>query len=235
MALSADAIFAATHDDQQAIQRCMHRNAIVIPEVGLICGRSIIAIKNRGVLPLKVCWSSGHMPRKSLHLLLKALPLISPTQPIELHIIGFGQYTKRWKNLATRLFVNDMIVWHGNKSHQDALQLMSQTHLFVITSIVDLTSTVLLEALSLGLPIITLNLCGFSNVVTEECGIKIDVHSERQVISDIAAAINTLANDEPLRLRMAHAALHRAQDYTWEKKAMQISQLYTNAIHAHKQ
>lgn len=234
MARSADAIFAATQDNQQAIQRCMHRNAIVISEVGLLDGGYKSVISERGEMPLKICWSSGHMPRKSLHLLLKALPLLKTKQSIEVHIIGFGQYTKRWQRLAKRLKVNDSIIWHGNKSHDDAIHIMSSTHLFVITSIVDLTSTVLLEALSLGLPVVSLNLCGFSNVVTNECGIKIDVHSEKQVIQDIAAAIDVIADDEKLRTRMAHAALRRAQDFTWENKAEQITQLYTNAINSHK-
>ncbi len=44
---------------------------------------------------------------------------------------------------------------------------------FVITSLKDLTSTVLLEALAQGVPVICPDHCGFADVVTGECGLKI--------------------------------------------------------------
>lgn len=234
MAKRASAIIAATQDNQQAIKRYYHRSSYIIPEVGLITNESSHIYKHNNE-PLKICWSSGHMPRKALHLLLLALPQLKTKKQVELHVIGAGQYTKRWQRLAKCLNVNNMIVWHGNVPRDEAICIMEQTHVFVITSLVDLTSTVLLEALSLGLPVISLDLCGFSNVVTKDCGIKIEVHTEQQVIRDIATAIDQIADDENMRMRMAHAALNRAQDFTWEGKALQISQIYTNAMNAHKQ
>lgn len=233
MAKRAFAIVAATQDNQQAIARYYHRSSDLIPEVGLLSNITSHITERKGE-PLKISWSSGHMPRKALHLLLKALPLLTTSQQVELHVIGSGQYTKRWQKLAKRLGVNNMITWYGSVPHDDAIRMMAQTHVFVITSLVDLTSTVLLEALSLGLPVITLDLCGFSNAVTNDCGVKIDVLTEQQVVRDIAIAIDYIADNEPIRMRMAQAALNRAQDFTWEGKAIQISQIYTNAINAHK-
>lgn len=233
MARYASAIIAATYDNQQAIERYYHRLSYLIPEVGLIPnGYSHIAERNSK--PLKICWSSGHMPRKALHLLLLALPQLKTSQQVELHVIGSGQYTERWQELAKRLGVNDTVSWYGNVPRYEAIRLMTQMHVFVITSLVDLTSTVLLEALSLGLPVVTLDLCGFSNVVTEKCGMKISVQSERQVVQDLANAIDIIAEDEPLRLRMAQAAVRRAKDFTWEEKAKQISELYTNSVISRK-
>lgn len=235
MAEYASVIIAATQDNQMAIEHYYKRSSYLIPEVGALTDYVPAVMPLHANEVLRICWSSGHMPRKSLHLLLKALPILTTSRPIELHVIGYGQYTKRWQRLAERLNVSNLITWHGSMPHDDAIRIMSEMHLFVITSIVDLTSTVLLEALSLGLPVITLNLCGFSNVVTPECGIKIDVHSEQQVICDIASAIDTFADDEPMRMRMAHAAFHRAMDFTWDEKAKQISNIYTHAIKAHQE
>ena len=232
MAHKADAIIAATQDNHDAIAALWNRESTIIPEVGLVANQSEVTINKReGVL--KLCWSGQHTPAKTLNLLLEALALVSNPQNMELHVIGQGRSTACWKKQAHRLQLNN-IIWHGWVKREEALFIMRQCHVFCITSVADLTSSVLLEALSLGLPVVTLNLFGFSNVVTEKCGIKIDVHSEQQVISDIAAAINTIANNEPIRIRMAHDALLRAKDYTWEDKAKQISQLYTYAIQAHK-
>ena len=233
MARHANAIIAATQDNHDAISALWHRESTIIPEVGTIAHQMSPTISKRDG-KLKVCWSGQHTPAKTLNLLLEALALVSNPQDIELHVIGQGRSTARWKKQSQQLQLNN-IIWHGWVKREEALVIMQQCHVFCITSVTDLTSSVLLEALSLGLPIVALNLFGFSNVVTEECGIKIDVYSERQVISDIAAAVSTIAVDENLRIRMAHAALLRAQDFTWENKAIQISQLYAKAIQAHQQ
>ena len=108
--------------------------------------------------------------------------------------------------------------------------LLQKAHLFVITSIKDLTSTVLLEALSLGVPVICLDHCGFADVVTTECGIKIPVHNCRQIEVYLAAAIRRLDNDEQERQRLAKGALERIKDFSWEKKAVAVNSIYNRAI-----
>ena len=122
------------------------------------------------------------------------------------------------------------IVWHGWVSRQEALQIMKRADVFVITSMADATSTVLLEALSLGLPVIAPNLFGFKNVITPDCGIKIDVHSKSQVVSDLASAIDYLCENEKERLSLSKGAFKRAQDFTWEKKAEAINAIYETVV-----
>ena len=58
---------------------------------------------------------------------------------------------------------------------------MSLGHVLCITSISDLTSTVTLEGLSYGLPIISLNHCGFAHVIDDSCGIKIPVKTPQKL------------------------------------------------------
>lgn len=108
---------------------------------------------------------------------------------------------------------------------------MQNSHLFVITSLSDATSTVLLEALSLGLPVVTLNHLGFSNVVNNDCGIKININTKQQVITDLAQAIKKLCQNETERIRLAQGALKRSADFTWEEKAILINNIYQEIIH----
>ena len=69
---------------------------------------------------------------------------------------------------------------------------MKNSHLHVISSLGEATTTVLFEAMSYGVPTMTLDHCGMAGVVCEECGIKIPIHSYNQVISDIAKRIDEL-------------------------------------------
>lgn len=228
MAHKSGAIIAATQDNHDAISRLWQRESTIISEAGLTANNVAISIAKRDG-KLKLCWSGQHTPAKTLNILLDALAVTRNNQNVELHVIGQGRSSRRWQKQADSLHL-DNVIWHGWVERNEAWEIMSRCHVFCITSVADLTSTVLLEALSFGLPIVTLDLFGFSNVVTNECGIKIPVQSKRQVVCDMASAVDRIVEDESLRMRMAQAALTRAQDFTWEEKAKQISQLYTKVV-----
>jgi glycosyltransferase involved in cell wall biosynthesis len=98
----------------------------------------------------------------------------------------------------------------------------------LITSLQDLTSTVVIEGIAMGLPIICLDHCGFSFVVDEECGVKIPVTDPFEVVLRIADEISDLAIDEKRGIKMASAALKRAKDFYWKDKADLISKIYKN-------
>jgi glycosyltransferase involved in cell wall biosynthesis len=107
---------------------------------------------------------------------------------------------------------------------------MRESHVFSITSLKDLTSTVAIEAISLGLPLVSLDHCGFADLVTEECGIKIYPGSTEQIISDFAKAICTLYRDEKSRRCLAQGSLSRSQDYAWHCKMDSLDDVYTLAL-----
>jgi glycosyltransferase involved in cell wall biosynthesis len=136
----------------------------------------------------------------------------------------------KWQILAHRLEIGERCTWHGWLPRNQALELVHQAHIFVITSIKDLTSTVLLEALSLGVPVICLDHCGFADVVTAECGIKVPVGTPRQIEADLAAAIKKLDNNEKERRRLAKGALKRITEFSWGNKAAMVNSIYQKAL-----
>lgn len=224
-AKSSSAIISATQDNHDGILKRWGKESIIIPEVGMLEDKQKKQISPRSNNILKIAWSGQHTPGKALNLLLEAISISNLKDNIELHVIGQGKYTLRWKRLAKRYHLNN-IIWHGWVKREEAISIMKECNLFCITSIADLTSTVLLEALSYGLPVIALNHCGFSNVITIDCGIKIDIHSKKQVVNDFAQAIKTIYNNEEWRIQISQNALKRASDFTWEEKATQIDNIY---------
>lgn len=224
------ALITATPENQQAALRLWDCPSTVISEVGLPC--SIVSeIPHRtSPKPLSIIWTGLHTPRKALNLALQGLAGLTVEINWELHILGKGEKTACWKNIAHTQGIKDRCIFHDWLPRQEALEIMRKGHLLLITSLRDLTSTVTIEALALGLPIVCLDHCGFAHVVTADCGVKIPVQSPGQVITDIASAITKIYNNEPWRQQLATGALKRAQDFTWEKKARQVNKLYLEAI-----
>lgn len=222
-------LIAATAGDDRVIYKLYRRSSILISEVGVdTIKRGIDCIIERNG-KMKLCWSGLHIPRKALNLLLEAVALCKYRDQIELHILGNGGCTEKWKRLAKRLNINNTY-WYGWLDKEAAMQILRSAHIFAITSLSDATSTVLLEALSCGLPVIALDHLGFSDVVTDTCGVKIKVGSKKQIIRDFAYAIDLLYENESFREALSIGALERAQHYTWEEKAKKINHLYSTAV-----
>ena len=131
-----------------------------------------------------------------------------------------------WQELAQRLGVAQKCVWHGQRSRQEALSIMRAAHVLAITSLKDLTSTVLLEGLALGLPVVCPDHCGFSGVVTDSCGIKVEARSVGVLVAGVSAALLRLDRDESGRRGMAAAALERARAYGADSLERKIEDVY---------
>jgi glycosyltransferase involved in cell wall biosynthesis len=223
-------IIAATDDTRAEIRRWYGQDSEVLCEIGLLSQAPGQPSQRQDGEPLKIVWSGFHYPGKGLPFLLTALSRLPRNANWQLSILGQGPYTARWQQLAENLGVNGRGHWLGQLPRQEAVSVMRQARVLVITSVHDLTSTVLLEALSQGVPVICPDYAGFATVVTEDCGIKVPLSTPQQFVGDLSTAILTLTQSESLRRRLAEGALIRARDYTWDEKAWRIDAIYRKVV-----
>lgn len=220
----ASAVMGATKEDADSIVRIFGKKCSIMPEVGLTRDEKIEVSPKKRLQsePLKLCWSGLHIPRKSLNLLIEALQGIDN---VELHVLGDGKKRKEWEHLSKKLGLKN-IVWYGKVDRNSALQIMQKCDAFVQTSLSDTTSTVILEAMSFGLPVVALDHLGFANIVNDDCGIKIPVKSKRSIVNGFTEAICRLRDEEDLLGRLSKGALSRADENSWDRKAEQLNAIY---------
>jgi glycosyltransferase involved in cell wall biosynthesis len=120
--------------------------------------------------------------------------------------------------------------WTGWLPHHEAMAQYDWADLFVFTSLRDTCGTVVVEALSRGVPIICLDHQGVGDVVTPECGIKIPVTTPRDAISQLSDAIASLAHDRSRLETLSHGATERAREYLWSVKGEKMAKIYNNVI-----
>ena len=224
------AIIAATSGIQREIERWYGEKSTVICAAGAPPSVADNYARRGAGRTLRICWSGAHLPREGLPLLLQALAKLPAGASWEVSILGEGPSTTKWKRLAQRLGIDARCTWTGNLSREDALETMSRSHVFVITSLKDLISTVLLEALSRGLPVICPDHRGFADVVDDRCGIKLPVGSRRDFIEQLEMAILWLLAEESIRRGMAAGALVRSREFSWEAKASQLQPIYDSKL-----
>ena len=219
-------LFLATPENARNAIAYWSAPGIVIPEVGLPADPLKYIQSRENNEPLRIVWTGLHVPRKALNLALRALAGLPPSTNWELHILGEGSQTNRWKKLAGKLGIATKCQFHGWLPRDKAMTMMHEAHVMLITSLRDLTATVTVEALALGLPIICLDHCGFTAVGDASCGVKVPVISPQQVITDITEAVKCLEENEDKRQLLATGALKRAAQFTWEDKARTVDRLY---------
>ncbi len=219
-------VIAATSEIQRELWERFGTQSHVICEVGQPEQGIVEPSKRNPEEALRISWSGMHLPGKALHLLLHAAARLPKDVNYRIDILGDGPCNRRWRSLASRLGIADRCIWHGWLPRDESLNVMKDSHVFAITSLKDLTSTVAVEAISFGLPVVCLDHCGFADLVNDACGIKVNPGSLSQIVLDLCGALYALYHDESMRQRLAQGCIRRSRDYSWSSKSTNLEHVY---------
>ncbi len=155
---------------------------------------------------------------KGIHLALQALARMHRDFPgATLTIAGDGRDRKWLQKMADRLGVAHAVDWRGWVPREQALSMYREHTAFLFPSLHDSGGTVVMEALSQGLPVICLDCGGPGAMLPPSCGFKIEVEGRgrEEVVDGLADAMRKLAVNPELRAEMSSRALKAARENTW--------------------
>lgn len=219
---------AATEDIGRRFRSRFGGNYVRIPETGALFQPVGEASDAGGPGPLRLLWVGGLIEIKPLGLLLEAMAEAKRRGArLMLDVIGEGGSGPRFRSQAKALGID--VHFHGWVPHREALKMFKERDLFVLLSLKDLTTNVVFESLSNGLPVVCLDHHGYSEVVDDSCGYKIPVGSKGAVIGRLADILVSVALDKTELRTKRRAAIQRAHNYTWERNAAGVSQVYFDA------
>jgi glycosyltransferase involved in cell wall biosynthesis len=124
----------------------------VIAKLGLVTDRPIVLYVGR---------VDGE---KRLDIIISGLPLILKQQKVQLVIAGFGKAMESLKDQVKRLGVENEVVFTGYLDEADKPALYNAASVFVISSPAELQSIVTLEAMSSGLPIVSVDVAALKEL-----------------------------------------------------------------------
>jgi glycosyltransferase involved in cell wall biosynthesis len=137
---------------------------------------------------------AGNLIRgKGVAVLLDALAALAPHHAeLRLTLVGDGPEARRLRRRAVRLGVADRVRFLGRRPHQDLPALLHEADVFVLPSLSEATPRVVLEAMAMGLPVVTTRVGGLPEMVVDgRTGLLVDPADAQE----LAAAIGrTLAN-----------------------------------------
>lgn len=219
----ADAVFAATPNTVKQLKCIHHKDAIYLPENGILKMERTESITMNDTLNL--IWVGSIDERKALGILISALGKVKKSN-WHLNVLGEGPLRGKCESLADELGISERITFLGKVDRAQVQLVFAQSHVHVISSLGEGNPTVLWEAFSKAIPTLTLDHCGMAGVVSSECGIKIPIRSYQQVLNDMAFAIDDLMEHPEKITRLSQGTIECAKKFMWKNRIALYDKIY---------
>jgi glycosyltransferase involved in cell wall biosynthesis len=175
------------------------------------------------------------IPLKGYFYLVSAMPGILKKLPsARLTIVGDGPERRHIEKLARDIGVSDSVIFEGELETSEIPETLWDHDIFVLPSIVTETGeteglgTVLLEAMSAGIPVIGTAVGGITDIIKDgKNGLLVPERSP-EAIRD---AILSLAENEELREKLISTAIEDVKDrFSWGVIARKFDSLFREYI-----
>lgn len=213
-------IFCKTKATLASIPKQYHDKCQVNLEIGINPQPNLVKKSPASDRKFRILYASRLIYWKGLHLGLKAFAQFHQQMPnSSLTVIGSGGDRDWFHRLAEELQINHAIDWIPWMTLADLQKSYTEHDVFLYPSLHDSSGTVILEALSQGLPVVCLDLGGPGVMVNDSCGRVIATAqlSETDVINSLSEALKDLALNPQLLSQLGDGAFLRSQEYAWDK------------------
>lgn len=175
---------------------------------------------------LRLLWTGRFMPRKGVLLLLDVMKELKAYSGITLTVVGDGQMKESFLKRVEDYQLGQSVDWKGWVSYSEIRNYYATHDIFFYTSLRDSGSLQLLEAMSFGMPVVTIDLHGQALIIDEDRGIKCACDTPEIAIKNLKEAIIKLYNTPALVTEKSKGAYAFARQNTWNKKISEIVKNY---------
>jgi len=144
--------------------------------------------------------------KKGVEYLISAMRSV---KDVDLLIVGDGPDRRRLEEMAAGLRVKFI----GMVSPEKVYDYLEQAKILILPSLYEGLPNVILEAMSVGVPVIATRVGGVPDVIKDaETGLLV----EPGRVKELAISIKKLIKDDDLRRKMSKNLLKEAEKYSWE-------------------
>ncbi|MCC5846412.1 MAG: glycosyltransferase family 4 protein [Verrucomicrobia bacterium] len=181
---------------------------------------------------IHLCFSCLHLSRKGGAFLIEAFAkaMQAGCSNLVIDILGNGVMTSKWKALSEKLGCDAAVNWHGFVPRDQALALMQSAHVFVFPSLADVFPTVIAEAFSHGLPVITTDVPGVGDMVNNDSGWILHAGSPKQLVQDLADTLIHISKHPEIITQKRAGVQKRAREFLFEERMKRLEEIYEELL-----
>jgi len=177
---------------------------------------------------MNILWVGRSLERKALRLSLEAVARLK--FPFRMTILGDGPQDNLINNWIAELNLTGKVEWKGRVPWHEVQKALEDHEIFLFTSLRDSFGSQLLEAMSNGLAIVTLDHQGAHDFVPASAGLRVPVTTPTQTAAALAEALSQFKGNTELLKSMSSSALTFARENEWSIKASQMTKLYETVV-----
>ena len=224
---NVDLIFSTSYSAAMELEQLSHKNVIAQPSgIKEIFFQSFY--KNFDNPKFKIITVANLFPKKNLDLVLE---IAKEMNDCDFTVIGTGSQKMQLQNKIKKDNISNVNLI-GFKPENELVLYYQQSDCFLLTSYREGTPTAILEAMACGLPIVTSNVGGIDNVISDVTnGFVINSFDKKDYIEKILI----LKNDLELRKKIFQFNQNLALKYKWDNVAGNITNIAKDMLNAKKQ
>jgi len=185
-----------------------------------LSSRKELKISSKG----KICVSVGSLDIfKGHRILLEAMAMLTKKyDDLYCYIVGYGPQYGKLMSLIRELNLQGRVFLVGGKPHDQIVKWIGMSDVFVIPSLIESASVVLLEALACGKPVVATNVGIIPDVLNDNCGIIAETNDPIELGRNIKKALNRNWDSKMIA--------RCADRFSWENSVKQTLSLYSEVV-----
>ncbi|WP_454803214.1 glycosyltransferase [Mucilaginibacter phyllosphaerae] len=228
-----DVLIAATLTGKQTISTRFARESYYLPEQGISSNITTCLDKlNNMQKQVRFVWSGSLIRRKNLKMCLDALSTIKQSG-WRLDVLGDGPLRKELEKFSFEKGLTNKVFFLGHIPRQEAIRVMANAHLHIMTSIAEDNPAVIFEAMANGVPTLTIDHCGMSDVICCKCGVKIPLDDHDKMLQKMTLVLDILLSNTKILTDLHQTTLICAEEHKWLKRLELLNGIYDEAIAVH--
>lgn len=158
---------------------------------------------------------------------LDALRKIPKDAPFRLNVLGTGSLKEKYVKYTRQHNIDHFVNWEGQLPRQEVYKKLNESHLMVMPSLIDANTTVVWEAMAMGVPTMALDHCGFHDTIVHgKTGILIKPDGYTQTVNTIARELNELITHPEKLKSLADGVVEDRVKHTWDERKKFFEETY---------
>lgn len=176
---------------------------------------------------LRVFYSGRLVALKNVTSALQALSnIITLGIHAELTLAGDGPERKRLEAMTTSLGISEYVHFMGSITQSQVMTELIHSDVYFFPSLKEGGVWSLMEAMSVGLPVICVNTSGMSVITDDSSAIRVEPISQEHMIKEFTKALIELAHSPERRQELGLSARQRIEKhFRWEHKGNRMQEI----------